>query len=78
MAISSIQQKHYTAPPQLVFRRHAHQRTIDFATIAEAAQVDLTEVSFLLLCLIFNFSLSIQVELLVMKALSLGLVRGIQ
>ena len=29
---------------QLVFKRHAHERTIDFVTISEAAQVDLKEV----------------------------------
>lgn len=44
---------------ELIFRRHAHKRTIPFVTIAEAAQVDIKEV-----------------ELLVMKALSLGLVKG--
>ena len=73
---------------QLVFRRHAHQRTLDFSTIAEAAQIDINEVSFLLLllllCLLFLLLLlsfvslpsSCQVEILVMKALSLGLVKG--
>jgi 26S proteasome regulatory subunit N9 len=42
-----------------VFRRHAHQRTIGFDTIAEAARIDISEVEFL-----------------VMKGLSLGLVKG--
>ncbi|XP_065910124.1 26S proteasome non-ATPase regulatory subunit 13-like [Dysidea avara] len=44
---------------ELIFNRHAHDRTISFSTIATAAQVPLPEV-----------------EHLVMKALSLGLVRG--
>jgi 26S proteasome regulatory subunit N9 len=44
---------------ELVFRRHAHQRTIGFDTIAEAARIDISEVEFL-----------------VMKGLSLGLVKG--
>lgn len=44
---------------ELIFNRHAHNRTISFSTIAAAAQIDITEV-----------------EHLVMKALSLGLVKG--
>ncbi|XP_019849776.1 PREDICTED: 26S proteasome non-ATPase regulatory subunit 13-like [Amphimedon queenslandica] len=43
----------------LVFRRQAHERRIDFSTIAEAAQIDINDV-----------------ELLVMRGLSLGLVKG--
>lgn len=44
---------------ELIFRRHAHDRTISFAAIASGAQIDINEV-----------------EQLVMKALSLGLVKG--
>ena len=44
---------------ELIFRRHAHDRTISFSDIADAAQIDVG-----------------QVEILLMKALSLGLVKG--
>ena len=70
---------------QLVFKRHAHQRTIEFVTIAEAAQIGVKEVGRegeRMECgkegggLILSISLR-QVEPLVMKALSLGLIKGI-
>ena len=75
-AASSTQHVHCIIGPQLVFRRHAHQRTIDFTTIAETAQVDITEVFLQSFSLISLISLGAQVEMLVMKALSLGLVKG--
>ena len=59
---------------QLVFQRQANERRIDFSTIATAAHIDINDVrrereekiNFILL----------QVELLVMRGLSLGLVKG--